>query len=200
LSRVVTLVVEGTPDAAVARRLLQEVDLESGYEYITNGKGALDRKLAGYNNAARFSCWLVLRDLDHDAECAPTLSRLLLPSPSPHMRLQVSVRAVEAWLLADADAVSEALAISVARVPRDPETIPDPKNALVALARRSRKKAVREAVVPPHGTTARVGPGYSEFLTQFASLAWRPDVAAQRSESLASLRAFLNAVRKRIAN
>lgn len=69
----VTLAVEGTTDAAVARRLLHEADLQAGPEYVKNGKSALDQSLAGYNNAARFSCWLVLRDLDQDAACAPAL-------------------------------------------------------------------------------------------------------------------------------
>lgn len=190
----VTLVVEGTTDAVVARRLLGEVGFDPAHEYVTNGKNALDEKLRGYNNAARFSCWLVLRDLDHDANCAPELCRHLLPNPAAHMRLHVLVRAVEAWLLADAEAISESLSVPAARVPVDPEVIDSPKRAVIDLARRSRKRAIREALMPAPGTTARVGPGYSAFLTQFAGEAWRPTIAAQRSESLARLRRFLDEV------
>jgi hypothetical protein len=88
--------VEGTTDAAVARRLLIEADLEPGHEYVLNGKGALDQRLAGYNRAAGLACWLVLRDLDQDAECAPALRRTLVETPSAHMRLHILVHAVEA--------------------------------------------------------------------------------------------------------
>jgi hypothetical protein len=187
----VTLVVEGTTDAAVARRLLLEAGLKPHHEYVTNGKSGLDERLSGYNNAARFACWLVLRDLDQDFNCAPDLLRELLPAPAAHMRLHVPVRAIEAWLLADPETLSRSLSVPVSRVPADPETVPHPKRALVDLARRSRKRAVREALVPAEGTTARVGPGYSGFLTEFATNTWRPDVAATRSQSLARLRTFL---------
>ena len=34
------------------------------------GKDGLLRNLDGYNRAARFSPWVVLVDLDHDADCA----------------------------------------------------------------------------------------------------------------------------------
>ena len=187
----VTLVVEGTTDAAVARRLLSEVGLEPHHEYVTNGKGGLDQRLAGYNKAARFSCWLVLRDLDQDFNCAPDLRQAILPRPAAHMRLHVPVRAVEAWLLADSETLSRSLSVPLSKVPADPEAVPHPKRALVDLARSSRKRAIREALVPAAGTTARVGPGYSAFLTEFATQTWRPAVAATRSQSLARLRTFL---------
>jgi hypothetical protein len=45
-----TLVVEGTTDAPVLRRLLVEAGLLAGPEYIKDGKAALDQSLAGYNN------------------------------------------------------------------------------------------------------------------------------------------------------
>jgi hypothetical protein len=195
----VTLVVEGTTDAAVARRLLLDAGLQPQHEYITNGKSGLDQRLAGYNNAARFSCWLVLRDLDQDAECAPDLRRNLLPQPATHMRLHMPVHAVEAWLLADPETLSRSLSIPQSRFPAAPEMVSHPKRVLVDLARGSRKTAVREALVPAAGTTARVGPGYAAFLTEFATDTWRPAIAAERSDSLARLRTFLFDVAHRAA-
>src|SRR5205809_143115 len=116
----ITLAVEGTTDAAVAKRLLDEAGLEPGPEYVKGGKGALDKSLIGYNNAARFSCWLVLRDLDRDADCAPALCQKLLAAPATHMRLHIPVRAIEAWLLAGAKAISDFLSIAQTRVPANP--------------------------------------------------------------------------------
>jgi hypothetical protein len=194
MSREVTVVVEGTTDAVVARRLLEEAGFKPGAEYVKRGKPALDEKLPGYNNAARFSCWLVLRDLDRDGACAPELRTRLLPHPSPHMRLHIPVRAIEAWLMADSKQLSRFLSVPQARVAADPESLPDPKRALVDLARQSRRKTVQEALAPAPGTTARVGPGYAAYLIEFATERWRPDVAAERSRSLARLRVFLRTV------
>ncbi|MCW5890390.1 MAG: hypothetical protein KIT14_07535 [bacterium] len=190
----VTLVVEGATDEAVARRLLREARLEAGPVYGKAGKQALDARLGSYNRAARFSHWLVLRDLDEDAPCAPELSQALLPAPAPYMRLQVAVRAVEAWLIADGESLGTFLSVARAKVPDSPETLTDPKRELVELARRSRRRAVREAFVPAPGVSAAVGPGYSAALIEFASRQWRPRIAASRSESLARLRRYLRQV------
>ncbi len=197
MSTYVTLAVEGDTDAIAAARLLGEVGLASGTRYVKRGKGEVDRRLSGYNDAARFSCWLVIRDLDRDAPCAPDLIRRLLPSPAIHMRFHVAVRSVEAWFLADAESLSRFLGIARRRVPPDPESLDDPKSFMVELARHSRKRSVREAIVPSPGTTARVGPGYASSLAEFAARMWRPEVAALHSPSLARLRRYLSSHRPR---
>lgn len=191
MPRSVTLVVEGATDEAVVVRLLREAHLEPGPVYGKVGKYGLDERLSGYNRAAQFSHWLVVRDLDGDAACAPELLRALIPSPGLHMRLQVAVRAIEAWLIADDESLASFLSISRAKVPVTPEALADPKRALVDIARRSRRRAIREALVPAPGLSAAVGPGYSAALIEFASRHWRPHVAASRSESLARLRRYL---------
>lgn len=187
----VSLVVEGITDAVVLKRLFAEAGLTTGPQYIMNGKTGLDARLAAFNNAARFSRWLVLRDLDHDAPCAPKLIRTLLPSPAPQMRLHVAVRAVESWLLADREAMAHCLGVPVARVAGDPDALDDPKDHLLALARRSRRKSIREALLPAEGTSARFGPGYVTSLIDFTNLHWRPHAAEARSPSLARLLRFL---------
>lgn len=103
---VVTLAVEGRTDEAVGKRLLVHGGHDVGPVYGLKGKDYLDTKLRGYNNAARFSPWLVLRDLDNDASCAPPLRARLLPATSARMRLHIVVRAVESWLIADHEALS----------------------------------------------------------------------------------------------
>lgn len=183
---------EGATDEVVAKRLLAEVGLHCEFVYGKAGKNSIDRQLKGYNRAARFSSWLVLRDLDTDAECAPALRASLLPQPAAGMRLHIVVRAVEAWLLGDSQSVSKFLSIAQDHVPKDPERLSDPKRTLVDLARRSRRRAIREALVPAPGVTARVGPGYVASLNEFAATRWRPDVAASRCESLARLRRYLS--------
>ena len=110
--------------------MLAEAGLTAGSEYIKGGKAAVDQRLTGYNNAGRFACWLVLRDLDHDAACAAALRSQLLPFPSPHIRLHIAVRAIEAWLMADAESFAQFFSVSSARIPLNPETLDDPKREL----------------------------------------------------------------------
>lgn len=133
----VTLVVEGITDVPIVERILTDAGMNAGPVYVANGKTNLDRRLKSYNSAARFSHWLVLRDLNSDEGCAPNLVSRLLPDPSPGMRLQIAVRAVEAWILADAANLPRFLAIPGTLLPPDPEGLAKPKAALVELARRS---------------------------------------------------------------
>lgn len=192
MSDIVTIAVEGTTDAAVAKRLLKDTGFRLGREYVKHGKDALMRSLSGYNNAARFSCWLVLRDLDHDAVCAPQLRERLLPAPSKFMRFHIAVRAVEAWILADTKSFSTYFSVAESQIPIAPEALSDPKGAIIALARRSRRTQIREALLPAEGTTATIGPGYVAMLTEFVRDKWQPEAAEARSQSLASLRRFLH--------
>lgn len=69
--------VEGDTDLPVARALLLWAGLAPGLEIDCAGKSKLDRRLPGYNEAARRTPWLVLRDLDRDVPCAAALVRQL---------------------------------------------------------------------------------------------------------------------------
>lgn len=144
----------------------------------------MDGRLADWNRAARHIHWVVLRDLDHDAECAPELVAKLLPRPAPGMALRVAVRAVEAWFLGDAETLADFVGVPVARVPTRPEELADPKSALLELARRTRKRALREGMVPRPKSGAVEGPEYVSLLVQYALEHWRPGVAALRCDSL----------------
>jgi hypothetical protein len=180
----VTIAAEGDVDAQIGQRVLDLVGLNAGPVYVQRGKNRLDSRILAYNNAARFAHWLVLRDMDHDASCAPELVRQLLPEPAQMMMLRIAIRSIEAWLLADRERMSRFLGLSVDVVPADPERLAHPKRALVDLARRSGRRAVREDMVPRDGSSHQVGPGYTGQITEFANRLWRPDAAADRSESL----------------
>ncbi|HPW54498.1 MAG TPA: hypothetical protein PLP31_02070 [Thermoanaerobaculaceae bacterium] len=176
---------EGSTDRAALARILRHVGLTPGDLYVTDGKQKLLRSLAGYNNAARFSPWVVLVDLDGDAPCAPRFVAEVLPHPAEKMAFRVAVRAVESWLLADINGVSSFLHLPAARVPAEPDQLPDPKRALVDLAARSRKAAIREDIVPRPGSGRAVGPAYASRLTEYIQDHWEIDAAAARSPSLA---------------
>lgn len=191
----VTIAVEGDTDVVVVEKILTLTNHHAAYIYGRKGKGRLDQQILGFNNAARTAPWLVLRDLDTDAPCAGDLVKTLLPTPSTRMRFRIAVHALEAWLLADADSISRYFAVSRDLVPADPESLPHPKRALIDLARRSRLATVRDDMVPRTGTTAKIGPGYTDRVSEFTRDHWRPRVAAKHAQSLRRCIAALRTLR-----
>lgn len=178
---------EGTVDEAVLRRLLAEVGAAADRVYGRNGKDDLRRQVRGYNEAARRFPWVLLVDLNDEAECPPPLVEAWIPDPAPHLCFRVAVREVEAWLLADRERFARFLSVARTRLPADPEAVEDPKGTVVSLARRSRKRAIREDMVPRPGSGRATAPAYSSQLIQFVAdrnHGWRPRVAAEGSDSL----------------
>ena len=92
---------------------------------------------------------------------------------------------IEAWALADRQSLAEWLGISISVVSRSPDDVHDPKRELIELARRSRKRELREALVRslPDGLF-RPGPGYNDYLGNFVAQLWKPETARLNSPSL----------------
>ncbi|MAE71739.1 MAG: hypothetical protein CME06_14880 [Gemmatimonadetes bacterium] len=181
---ILSAAVEGIVDEAVVRRLIVDAGGRPGTVYGRNGKQALRQKIDGYNNAALRAPWIVVVDLDHECDCAPRLREAWLPRPAPHLCFRVAVRAIEAWLMADAETLAPFLGVGRSHVPRDPEAAADPKRELIDLARRSRRRAIREDMVPREGSGRRVGPAYSSTLIEYVGTRWRPKTAARHAKSL----------------
>ncbi|RJP26418.1 MAG: hypothetical protein C4520_00625 [Candidatus Abyssobacteria bacterium SURF_5] len=179
--------VEGLIDEAVLRRLIRWAGAVPGPIYGKHGKSFLRKQMDAYNLAACSAPWLVLVDLDHDADCAPTLLDVWLPEPAPHMCFRVVVREIEAWLLADHERLAHCLNVRYSMIPRDPESLHDPKHTLVEIAKKSRRKDIRADMVPSLRSYREVGPAYNSRMIQFVLdelSGWRPEAAAQSSESL----------------
>lgn len=180
--------VEGLGDEAILLRIVEGLGATLSRVYGKSGKQDVVRKIRAYNSAARFSPWIVLLDLDNNAECAPPFRQAQLPIPSAQMVLRIAVREVEAWLLADREHLAQFLSVSVSRIPQDPEGVVDPKQEMVNLARQSRKRAIREDMVPRPGSGRSVGPAYTSRMIEFAQTTWNPLVAEQRAASLLKCR------------
>ena len=118
---------EGLPDEAVARKLLSEAGHDIKFIRNCGGKSKLDPKIPGYNQAAKYGYWFILRDLDHDAGCAPELRTQLLPTSSAKMQLRIVVRSIEAWLIGDYQRFAPFFGVPQAKIPRAPETLANPK-------------------------------------------------------------------------
>jgi hypothetical protein len=181
---VISGAVEGPLDETVVRKLIVLAGGRPGTVYGRNGKAFLRRQIPGYNNAARHLPWIVLVDLDRDAECAPPLREEWVPDPALYLCFRVAVREVEAWLMADTESLADFLGVARSRIPANPEQLQDPKTEMVNLARHSRRRDVREDMVPRERSGRQVGPAYPSRLMEYVETRWRPDVAAKRAESL----------------
>jgi len=192
VSVVISAAVEGDVDEAVARRLIEAAGAAPGTVYGKNGKSALKTRIHGYNNAARHAPWFVLVDLDSDFDCVPPFRGNWLPDPAPRLCFRVAVRQVEAWLMADEQTLAEHLRVARNAVPPTPEELGNAKVGMVNLARRSRRLDIRKDMVPREGSGRAVGPAYASRLIEYIRDSWRPEVAANRSDSLRRAMACLS--------
>jgi hypothetical protein len=180
----VSAAVEGIVDEAVVRKLIVQAGGQPGTVYGKSGKPYLRRQIQGYNNAARHSPWIVLVDLDRDAECAPPICEQWVPEPAQHLCFRVAVREIEAWLMADAETLASFLGVARSRLAADPERLLEPKTEMVNLARYSRRREIREDMVPRERSGRQVGPAYASRLMEYVETRWRTEVAAQGADSL----------------
>ncbi len=180
------LAVEDLLSEAVLRVLLKQSgkSFEIGSCFRRRGFGYLRKKIEGFNNAAKGTPFLVLTDLDQ-SECAPILLKEWLTSPKQsNLIFRIAVRAVESWLLAHRKALAKFLGISENQISTTPDEIDNPKQFLMQLAAKSRKREVREALVPSAGSTASIGPDYNGKLIEFVERDWEVREAAKYSPSL----------------
>ncbi len=181
---VVSAAVEGVVDESVVRRLVQEAGASLERVYGRNGKRALRRAIHGYNRGAHYSPWVVLIDLNHEADCAPPVREIWLPDAAPQMCFRIAVREVESWLFADWAGLSEFLRVSASRIPSEPEAVEHPKQTMVGLAGQSRSSEIRQDMTPRLGSGRSIGPAYTSRLIEFVERRWHPAAAAKKSESL----------------
>lgn len=183
---VVYYAVEGDTDVPVAEKLIRSVGFEPRATRVAGGKPKLDPRIPELNRSGSELNWLILRDLDNDAPCAPELiGQLLRGRPiAPRVSLRIPVHAMESWLLADRDGIATEFGIASHRLPTRPDDLDDPKQHLISLCHRFAPLKVREAMVPRSGSGRRVGPEYASRIAAFARRTWRADHAVRRSPSL----------------
>lgn len=182
------LAVEDLLQEEILRRMLQQIERPffPGPCYMRGGFGYLKKKVAGFNEAAKGTPFLVLTDLDLDkGPCASDLMASWLAGPRhPNLIFRVAVHAVESWILADRVAFSRFLGVGADLIPSHLDEVDRPRKLLLELARRSRRRALREAIVPRPTSTAPFGPGYNGVLAEFLRSSWRLAEARSHSHSL----------------
>lgn len=181
------LAVEDSLSEAVTRKIFAVV---VPHRRITlclglKGKSYLAKKADNLNQAAKGSPIFLLADLDDSRLCPVRLIESWLKGPRhPNFLFRIAVMEIESWLMADREALAKFLLVPLAKVPTDPDAVPNPKEFLVSLARHSRSSRLRQDLVPAPGGTSKVGPGYNLQFTSFVKTSWQPEAAASSSPSL----------------
>ncbi len=185
----ITVGVEDLLSESVAKRLLAEY--APGFRDIRTeglrGYGQLKSRLSSFNMIARYrEPVLLITDLDNPQSCPVAIIRewsrnLAIES---HLLFRVAVVEIETWLIADRLRLAQWLEVSDSLISRYPESIHQPKESLVALARRSPNRRLRESIAPSPGSTRSVGPGYNDCLGEFVMSYWNPREARLGSPSL----------------
>lgn len=187
-----THIVLATEDAlseAVAEKLLTV----SGKPFLitqrlgNSGFGYLKKSLPKFNQiATNIMPVLLLTDLDR-TDCILDFIQEWKQGEDLSERLlfRVVVREIEAWLLADRLALAEWLGINPATLPKEPESLVDPKRELLNLTKRSKYRKLKDMVLPANKSPNTVGLGYNTELVRYVREKWNPLVAAESAPSLA---------------
>lgn len=126
----------------------------------------------------------VLCIADTDRRCAVDLLSNWMPRHTPEDFLfRLAVTESESWLLADSNGIAEYFDIALKHVPSLPDSIDDPKRVMLTLARKSRRRYIRQELVSD-SDSSKPGSGYNLHLSDFARRYWNPLAAVDRSPSL----------------
>lgn len=189
---IIDLLPEGLLESHVGHKLIRHCCHEVGITYSADGCTYIKNKAAQYHHSGFLVAGkglLILTDLRDSGEICPSaaLQTYLLkkvPQPSQAFMLRFAVWEMESWLLADREGLADFLGIRVTKMPRKPEMETLPKLTLVNLARKSRKRIIRDGIVPPPGHRGPSAPSYTSTMTEFVQEYWNISAAAQNSPSL----------------
>lgn len=189
----IDLLVEGVVDEIVLRAILDKQGLSVGTIYGRKGIGYVRERAEGIAiRGAYGSQVLIVADaMDIPSPCPGEGSRMLVANPPNGTIVRLAVNEIEAWLLASRSELAAFLRVPLARVPGNPDEVPDPKQCLVNLARMSPNSKLRQMIVPREGTSAVVGIGYVDAIADFVRSRWSLEAAIDVSSSLRKLDARL---------
>jgi len=181
----IILAVEDRLSEVVARKILKQTRKHYTVSMCLRkgGFGYLKSKINSFNDAAKGIPFFVLTDQDRG--CPPDkIASWMSQGCHPNMIFRIAVMEVESWVMAHRDAFAKFLSIPLSRIPQNTDSVADPKQLLISLARRSRSRKLKEDLVPPKGATSKQGPNYNNCLAQFVMDRWDVHTARSRSESL----------------
>jgi hypothetical protein len=181
----IILAVEDKLSELVSARILSSLGIDVSVTLGLKGKNYLEKKARSLNKTAQGFPVLMIADQDSAAQCPPTLINSWVgKNQNPLFLLRVAVMEIESWIMADRKGIADFLSIPLDRIPGNPDLITQPKEFLVSLARKSKKKQLRDQLVPRPGATNSVGPENNISLGSFVQSSWNMSRALSVSPSL----------------
>ncbi|VVD89531.1 hypothetical protein PCA20602_01548 [Pandoraea capi] len=172
----------------LAEAILAHVGLpfEVKQRLVSGGESKFRQKIPAMNNVAE-NVMPVLMVADADqAACVVEQRDLWLPRhPSERLAMRLAVREAEAWVLADHVGLSHFANVSKDVFPAQPEDEIDPKQTLLGIIKRCKRRELRDEMLPMKGATSPVGLGYNIHMSDFVRTCWSAERAARRAPSLA---------------
>jgi hypothetical protein len=183
----ITLITEDLPSEAVAHRLLGFIDPDTTFDSLgRRGVGYIQAKLRNLNHAAAGMRIVAIADRDSVQKCPVETIKSWLGgvARNPNLIVRMAEMEIESWIMADREGIASFLNVPLNRIPQFPDTLVDPKQELVNIARLSRNRATRDQLCPASGAQSVVGPAYNSAIESFIRSGWRPARALQNSPSL----------------
>jgi len=152
---------------------------------VMGGASKFKAKISTMNQvAANVMPVLMIADADQ-APCASLQMKLWSPEhPSDNFCMRLAVREAEAWVLADDMGFSNFAQVSKDIIPMSPESEVDPKRKLLSIVKRSKRRDLREEMLPTKGSMSVIGLGYNIHIVDFVRNHWNIKRACSRSPSL----------------
>lgn len=192
MSIYINLLIEDEVHLHVLSKILDSSikDFQINRIFGKRGNTYIKEKLSSFNQAAKFTPYLVLTDLDQ-IDCAPKLfDEWIKFKRHNNLIFRIAVREAEAWLLADRENFASFLGISTNRIEGYPESILNPKEYILQLATKSKKRNIKEDLIPKGD--AIIGRNYNTCLADFIINYWDIENAMQQSKSLNKIMNALN--------
>ncbi len=177
------LAVEDAPSLALVRKVLNNTGRFCIVtEFPMSGFGYLKTKMREFNKLASKNVVVVVTDIDNNAIDPSVFKQDWLNIPQNHgLIFELAIVEIESWIIADKSSFANYFSTSVHQI-EETDELTDPKRTLNELARSSRSRNIREAMVPSEG--AKIGPEYNITLIDFINNYWDETSARSNSESL----------------
>lgn len=180
----IVLVVEDSLSEAVLCKMVTFSKHVIERVFVTRGNDQIKKGIEKYKNASNVFPHVVLTDLDQYPCAQALLVNWGATNLPPRLLFRIAVREVESWLLADREGISQYLQIPLNKIPLQPEMEMNPKQTLINLARKSKKKRLISEIVPAIGSKAPIGSLYNVRMGEFVIHQWNIQRASENSESL----------------
>ncbi|MFE8047574.1 DUF4276 family protein [Brenneria goodwinii] len=150
------------------------------------GCGYLINKLNNFNNLAKTCVVLVVIDLDNNKSHDEYIEKITksISKIDKNLVFSVPIKEVESWILADKSGLSKFLNISENKIDRDPDTVADPKEKIIYLAKNCKNRSAKNGIPPKPKEISKVGLSYNTVLVDFVNNHWSIERASNNSPSL----------------